>query len=84
MRHAETDDSYIEYQGHQYTWIGFDELPHRSSPYFYRQLKVRLRSAHEIPNKRIRATGNPGGAGHGWIKQYFGIDRYPLGGELLP
>lgn len=84
MRHAETDDSYIEYQGHQYTWIGFDELPHWSSPYFYRQLKVRLRSAHEIPNKRIRATGNPGGAGHGWIKQYFGIDRYPLGGELLP
>lgn len=84
MRHAENDDSYVEYQGHDYTWIGFDELPHWGSPNFYRQLKVRLRSAHGVPNKRIRGTGNPGGSGHGWIKQYFAIDRFPLGSVLLP
>lgn len=84
MRHAENDDAFMEYQGHQYGWIGFDELPHWSTPNFYRQLKARLRSAHNIPNKRIRATGNPGGPGHQWIKQHWQIDRYPLGSVLIP
>jgi hypothetical protein len=83
MRHAENDDSYMEYQGHQYTWEGFDELPHWATPNFYRQLKVRLRSAKDVPNKRIRATGNPGGVGHGWIKQYWQIDKYPRGSQLI-
>lgn len=83
LRHAENDDSYVDHQGHQYTWIGFDELPHWPNSTFYRQLKARLRSAHKVPNKRIRASGNPGGIGHNWIKQYFGIDRFPLGTTLL-
>lgn len=84
FRHAENDDAYVNYQGHQYGWIGFDELPHWNSPFFYRQLKARLRNASmPIPNMRIRSTGNPGGAGHGWIKQYFAIDRFPLGSELI-
>jgi hypothetical protein len=84
FRHAEDDDSWMQYQGHQYTWMGFDELPHWSNPTFYQQLKTRLRSAHNIPNKRIRGTGNPGGVGHGWIKAYFKIDRFPLGSVLIP
>jgi len=40
-------------------------------------MKARLRSAHEVPNKRIRATGNPGGPGHGHVKAYFRIDQHP-------
>ena len=83
FRHLEDDDSWTSYQGHQYTWIGFDELPHWATAKAYMELKTRLRSAHPIPNKRIRGTGNPGGVGHGWIKQYFGIDRYPLGGVVI-
>jgi hypothetical protein len=84
MRHAENDDSWLEYQGHQYGWIGFDELPHWANPTFFRQLKTRLRNGEiVIPNKRIRATGNPGGPGHNWIKQHWSIDAYPLGSVLL-
>ena len=84
FRHAEDDDSWMEYQGHQYPWMGYDELPHWGTPLFYRELKTRQRSALGIPNMRIRATGNPGGLGHGWIKQYWQIDKYPQGGTLIP
>lgn len=84
FRHAEDDDSWMNYQGHSYPWMGYDELPHWSTPIFYREMKTRWRAAGaKIPNKRIRATGNPGGVGHEWIKRYFAIDRYPLGGELV-
>lgn len=85
FRHAEDDDSWQQYQGHAYQWMGYDELPQWATPNFYRQMKTRLRNGNmPIPNKRIRGTGNPGGVGHGWIKEYFGIDRYPLGGHLIP
>lgn len=84
FRHLEDDDSWTSYQGHAYSWIGFDELPHWATPKAYMELKTRLRNgAMVIPNKRIRATGNPGGVGHGWIKKYFGIDRYPLGSVII-
>lgn len=84
FRHAEDDGSWTAYLGHQYCFIGYDELPHWQTPTFYQQLKTRLRSAQAIPNKRIRASGNPGGAGHEWIKNYFGIDRFPQGSVLIP
>jgi hypothetical protein len=84
FRHAEDDDAWMSYQGHQYSWMGYDELPHWDNPSFYRQMKTRLRSAAGISNMRIRGTGNPGGLGHGWIKDYFAIDRYPMGSVLIP
>lgn len=85
FRHAEDDDSWQNYQGHQYTWMAFDEWPQWSTPFFFQQMKTRVRNGDTpIPNKRIRGTGNPGGVGHGWIKQYFAIDKYPLGSVLIP
>lgn len=84
FRHLEDDNAWTAYQGHQYSWMGFDELPHWATPKAYMELKTRVRNgAMKIPNKRIRATGNPGGVGHGWIKEYFGIDKHPLGGVII-
>lgn len=79
MRHLETDSDAAAYIGHQYAWIGFDELSQMPSMGAYNQLKACLRSAAKIPDKRIRSTGNPGGAGHQVVKQYFHIDKYPGG-----
>jgi hypothetical protein len=83
MRFMESDDDWQEYWGHAFTWMGWDELGLWASPVPYLRMKARLRSAQAVPNKRIRASANPGGAGHHWVKSYFAIDRYPLGGELL-
>jgi hypothetical protein len=84
MRFMESDNDWQRYWGHAYTWIGWDELGLWASQVPYQRMKARLRSAKaQIPNKRIRASANPGGAGHHWVKSHFGIDRYPLGGEIF-
>jgi hypothetical protein len=79
MRHLESEADAGSYIGHQYTWVGWDELSQRASLVAYHMLKGCLRSAAAIPDKRIRATGNPGGAGHQAVKSYFAIDRFPKG-----
>lgn len=84
MRFAESEDDWEEYSGASFGWIGWDELPLMSTPTNYLRLKARLRSAGvEIPQKRIRATGNPGGALHAWVKDYWRIGEYPLGRTLF-
>lgn len=83
MRYLESSSDWMRYWGHAYTWIGWDELPAWSSMTSYFKMKARLRSAHAVEFKRIRATGNPGGASHHEVKQYFGIDMHPLGGHVI-
>ena len=78
MRSMDREDDADKYQGHQYQWIGFDELPNWSSPVAYDKLKACLRSAVDIPYKRVRSSGNPGGVGQDWVKERF-INPYPQG-----
>lgn len=83
LRYLEQDRHKYRYQGHAYTWIGWDELTHWATDSAYRYLRSRLRSAaQDIPVKRIRATANPGGPGHSWVKARF-IARAPGGYVLL-
>jgi hypothetical protein len=80
MRFMETDDDWMQYWGHAYTWIGWDEIALWSNPTPYQRMKARLRSASaQIPNKRIRASANPGGPGHHWVREHWKIGEYPLG-----
>ncbi|MEO5365617.1 MAG: terminase family protein [Magnetococcus sp. WYHC-3] len=78
LRHLDRVSDAARYQGHQFTWIGFDELTNWPSDEAYRQLKACLRAAAGVHGRRMRATGNPGGPGHGWVKQRF-IDPAPGG-----
>lgn len=78
MRYLERDLDALRYQGHQYTWIGFDELTQWASLYPYKYLRTRLRSAAHVPTKRMRSAANPGGPGHAAVKAYF-IDPAPMG-----
>lgn len=71
------------YEGHSYPWIGVDELGDWEDPAaFFRLFTFNRYGRHPIPNKRIRATGNPGGLGHSWIRDYF-WEKAPLGSQLL-
>ena len=83
IRSLENDYDADKFQGHSYTWIGWDELGNWASPHAYHRLKACLRSAKSITGKRIRATANPGGVGHHWVKSYFGIGQYPIGNSLI-
>lgn len=82
MRHVEKESDCDKYQGHQYTWIGWDELTNWPNLKSYKKMKACLRSAHGVPNKRIRCSANPGGVGHHEVKAYY-VDPAPKGMELL-
>lgn len=60
----------LQYQGKRYDFIGFDELTHFTwDEYSY--LFSRNRPSGEGTRVYMRATGNPGGIGHGWVKSRF-------------
>lgn len=75
LRYLERDQDATRYQGHQYNWIGLDELPTWKSPVAVDMLRATLRSAAGVPTRMV-ATGNPGGVGHDWCKARF-IDPAP-------
>lgn len=75
FRHMERDTHASKYQGHSYTWLGFDELTHWPSPDPIDKLWATLRSAHGVQCV-LRATANPGGPGHNWVKARY-IDPAP-------
>ena len=59
-----------KWQGWQFDYIAFDELTHfLYDEYSY--LFSRNRPSGPGTRAYIRATGNPGGIGHGWVKQRF-------------
>jgi hypothetical protein len=70
MRYIEHERDFEQYQGHQYTGISFDELTNYPTDVGYRMMLSCLRSAEGVPCT-VRATGNPGGAGHIWVKARF-------------
>lgn len=60
----------VKYQGRQFDFVGFDELTHFTFDE-YSYMYSRNRAAGPGTKVYMRATGNPGGIGHGWVKQYF-------------
>lgn len=60
----------IQYQGQAYDFIAFDELTHFTQEE-YEYLKSRNRPNGPGTRVYMRATANPGGVGHGWVKDRF-------------
>ena len=81
LSYLDRDDDVLRYQGLSFCWIGFDELTQWPTPFAWDYLRSRLRSiAPDLP-VFMRATTNPGGAGHVWVKKYF-VDPSPPGTEF--
>ena len=75
MRYIEHERDYGRYHGHQYTGLSMDEVTEYPTPNGLLKMLSTLRSAHGVPCA-ARLTGNPGGVGHGWVKQRY-IDVTP-------
>jgi hypothetical protein len=77
MSYLDNDDDVTRYQGQAFNWIGFDELTQWASPYAWNYMRSRLRTSKNSGLKLYqRATTNPGGSGHSWVKKTF-IDPAP-------
>ena len=60
-----------QYQGAEFQFIGFDELTQFSfEDYSYLYSRLRRLKNSRVPI-RMRATSNPGGIGHEWVKERF-------------
>jgi hypothetical protein len=79
LSYLDREDDVSRYQGQAYTWIGFDELTQWPSPYAWDYMRTRLRTSKDSGLKLYqRATTNPGGPGHQWVKKAF-VDPAPPG-----
>lgn len=65
-----------KYQGKRYDFIGFDELTHFTYEE-YSYMFSRNRPGGPGTRVYIRATCNPGGVGHGWVKERFIAGKNP-------
>jgi hypothetical protein len=75
MRYLENDADADGYLGWGLTWVAFDEMGNWASSGPIDKLRATLRSAHGV-ECLFRATANPGGPGHNWVKSRY-IDPSP-------
>ena len=75
---------YTIYQGASYTWQGWEELTQWADDKALRMMLATLRSTVPGIPLRVRATTNPDGAGHNWVKaRYQASDFYALGDYVI-
>lgn len=74
LRHMDSEADYPQYHGHEYPWIGWEELTQWEDDKAYRVMFSCCRSAQPGIPKRVRSTTNPYGPGHNWVKK-----RWQLG-----
>jgi hypothetical protein len=79
--YLENDSDAEEYQGHSYTRVYVEEVTNFPSPAPIDKLRACLRSGAGVPTG-MRLTGNPGGAGHNWVKKRY-IDPAPQGFKVM-
>ena len=75
FRYLDRDVDAELYQGHDYTRVYVEELTQFADPRPVDKLKATLRSAAGV-SCGFRATCNPGGPGHNWVKARY-IDPGP-------
>lgn len=84
LRAFEDQEDYWSYHGHEYPFIGWEELTSWPSIDCYESMKSCNRSSFQgterLPHlpRLIRSSTNPYGVGHNWVKGYF-IDPAPYG-----
>lgn len=71
--HMNHPNDRFKYRGRQFAYEGWDELTLFPDDVCYRYLRSRLRSPQTQLKCYIRATTNPDGPGHKWVKEYWAI-----------
>jgi hypothetical protein len=79
--YLERDPDAEQYQGHNYTRVYVEEIGNFPSPAPVLKLMATLRSGAGVP-VGMRMTGNPGGAGHQWVRARY-IDPAPMGWQVI-
>jgi hypothetical protein len=78
--HFNVPSQYSDYHGHAYPWIGWEELTTWANPDCYKVMFSCSRSTIKGMPRKIRATTNPYGVGHNWVKSRW---QLPISGETI-
>lgn len=76
FRHMNSPSDYWNYHGHEYPFIGWEELCNWATDECFKSMFSCCRSSTPGVPRMIRATTNPYGPGHNWVKE-----RYRLHGQ---
>lgn len=68
---------YWNYHGHSWPWMAFEELTTWNDPGFFLKMQSCCRSTYSGIPKKLRATTNPYGPGHNWVKARYHLPLAP-------
>ena len=71
LRHIARPADYWNYHGHEYPWIGFEELCNWPTDECFTSMFACCRTSTVGVPRMVRATANPYGPGHNWVKDRF-------------
>lgn len=71
LRHIMRPGDYWNYHGHEYPFIGFEELCNWPTDSCFTSMFACCRSSVPDVPHMVRATCNPYGPGHNWVKERF-------------
>jgi len=71
FRHMRDPRDYWNYHGHEYPWMGWEELTNWPDDRCYKVMIACCRSSTPGVPRKVRATTNPYGVGHNWVKARF-------------
>lgn len=80
--YMENEKDYDNYHGHEYPWIAWEELTRWATPDAYLLMMSCCRSPQIGMPRMYRATTNPHGPGHNWVRDRFDLP-VPLGRSLM-
>jgi hypothetical protein len=73
--HFDAPTDYMKYQGHSYSFLGWEEITNWPTPDPYLVMMATLRSSRAGVPKMVRSVTNPYGPGAHWVKERFKCDQ---------
>lgn len=68
LRQFDKPDDYWNYHGHEYPFVGWEELCNWPTDEGFKRMMSTIRSSTPGVPKKVRSTTNPYGPGHNWVK----------------
>lgn len=85
--HLQYEKDKYNHQGAEYQLVGFDEVTQFTESqvdYLSSRLRAPLELSKRLGSTRLRATANPGGEGHAWVKERWVTGARPPERVFLP
>jgi hypothetical protein len=87
LSYMRTEADYDNHHGHGYAFVGWEELTAWANDVMYKRMFSCIRSSNPRVPLGVRATTNPYGVGHNWVKARFklpGMRGLVIRGETDP